>query len=284
MAEQKNFNYRDFVGSNDLLSLFWIVANYVLILGAAAACILLPDYFWWLYFPAIFLIATRQNALQDALGHDASHHNLFSRKAWNVAGEWLYFIPFFDTFQGYRQSHALHHKEVWGENDPARLAYERWGLLLPNINWFYAWFIKPFLLLDFFYFWRETFTSLREDPAYRWRILLFYVPLLGLSLVFGFWDWLILYWFAPMLWLKPAVEYWTEVIDHLNVQVGETRDSRGWFYSILLRSHNDGYHILHHHYPKIPWHRLKAAQKAFEKDRDLEKTYGMLDTYRALKR
>ena len=283
MAQETKFNYRDFVSPNDFVSAFWIAANYILIAGTAFACIYFDHLFWYLYFPAVFFIATRQNALQDALGHDSTHYNLFKRKRWNVYGEFFYFVPMFDEFHRYRKDHAIHHKEVWAEEDPARLAFERWGLLKPNVNWFYAWFIKPFLLLDFVYFWRETFTDLLEDPRYRIRILGFWLPIIAASIVFGFWDWLLLYWFVPMLWLKPAVEFWTEVNDHFNVQVGDTRDSRGLFYSLILRSHNDGYHALHHRYPKIPWYNLKKAHKVWSKDRDIEKSHGFFETYRAVK-
>lgn len=283
MSKTGTFNYRDYVGPNDFISAFWIAANYILIAGSAFLCIYFDQLFWFIYWPVVFFIGTRQNALIDALGHDASHYNLFQRKSWNRFGEFFYFVPFFDAFDRYRTDHAIHHIKVGAENDPARQAYERWGLLKPNVNWFYAWFIKPFLLLDFFYFWGEVFRDLVDDPVFRWRIFGFWIPLIAASIVFGFWDWLLLYWFVPMVWIKPAVEYWTEVIDHFNVRVGDTRDTRGIFYSLILRSHNDGYHALHHSYPKIPWYNLKKAQKAFEEVREVEKTHGFVDTYRKVK-
>lgn len=277
-AEARKFNYLDYTSPRDGYSVLSILFNYLLIGG-----LVYLSYWhlhWAFYFPIAFVIATRQNALIDSLGHDATHYNLFSTRKMNQRTEFFLFIPFWYSFHMYRKEHARHHGFLMQENDPAYQNYQHWGVLDEKPNWAWIWWIRPFLLYDLPSIFVGLWEGLRDDADFRWKWLVFWVPLTGLSIVFGFWPILLLYWVVPLLWLVPVIEYWTEVADHYEMQTdADTRDSRGLFLGRFLRGHYDGYHTLHHKYPRIPWFHLKRATKDYEKLAEVEKIHGLGELY-----
>lgn len=273
-SKRREFNYRDYTSPKDWLSALAILFNYVLIAGCAYL-----SYFhlhWAFYFPLIFIIATRQNALVDALGHDATHFNLFSSKKVNRSLDFLLFIPFLYSFEMYRKEHSIHHARLMQEDDPAFQNYQHWGVLDEKPNWLWIWWIRPFLLYDLPSILSDTWKGMRDDGEFRWKMLAFWGPLIGLSVWLGFWDIFLLYWVVPLLWLVPVIEFWTEVADHIALKgSGDTRDSRGLFLGRFLRGHNDGYHTLHHLYPRIPWFHTKRATRDWEKLQEVEKIHSL---------
>lgn len=276
------FNYLDYTAPRDGYSVLAILFNYLLIGGASYLSFF--HLHWGFYFPLAFLIAVRQNALIDALGHDATHYNLFSSKKANQNTEFILFIPFFYSFHMYRKEHALHHSFLMQDIDPAYQNYRHWGVLDKNANWTWIWWMRPFLLYDLPSILSDLWENLRDDADFRWKSLVFWLPLIGLSIGFGFWPILLLYWVVPLLWLVPVIEYWTEVADHYALLGdGDTRDSRGRFLGRFLRGHYDGYHTLHHMYPRIPWFHLKRATKDWERLAEVEKIHGLGEMYQIIR-
>ncbi|MEM1000919.1 MAG: fatty acid desaturase [Bacteroidota bacterium] len=271
-AEQ--FDYRTYTTPKNWLSALAILLNYLVIGGLAYL-----SYFhlhWAFYLPIVFVIAVRQNALIDALGHDATHYNLFSSRKWCRRMEFVLFIPFLYSFDLYRKEHARHHAFLMQDDDPAYQNYQHWGVLDPNPKWTWIWWIRPFLLYDLPSILTDFWGNLRRDADFRAKTLIFWGTLIGLSIGLGFWPLLLLYWLVPLLWLVPVIEYWTEVADHYAPDPeGDTRDSRGLFLGRFLRGHYDGYHTLHHLYPRIPWYNLKRATRDYERIRGVEKIHGL---------
>ena len=171
------------------------------------------------------------------------------------------------------------------KEDPAYQNYQHWGVLKENVNWTWIWWIRPFLFYDLPSILVDLWEGLREDADFRWKTIGFWVPLIGLSIWLGFWPLILLYWIVPMLWLVPVIEYWTEVADHYELQTdGDTRDSRGLFLGRFLRGHYDGYHSMHHRYPRIPWYNLKKATRDWEDQKEVEKVYGLAELFRIFTR
>ena len=171
------------------------------------------------------------------------------------------------------------------KEDPAYQNYQHWGVLKENVNWTWIWWIRPFLFYDLPSILVDLWEGLREDADFRWKTIGFWVPLIGLSIRLGFWPLILLYWIVPMLWLVPVIEYWTEVADHYELQTdGDTRDSRGLFLGRFLRGHYDGYHSMHHRYPRIPWYNLKKATRDWEDQKEVEKVYGLAELFRIFTR
>ncbi len=89
---------------------------------------------WTLDIPVFFLAILCVGAAQHqltALGHEASHHVLFSnRKANELISDWFCMYPCFTTTHHYRLQHLAHHQFV---NDPDR--DPNFAQLLVNGHW-----------------------------------------------------------------------------------------------------------------------------------------------------
>jgi fatty acid desaturase len=90
-------------------------------------------------------------------------------------------------------------------------------------------------------------------------------------------DELLLYWVVPMLWCYSSFFYWSEIEDHFNTNTG-TRTNVGWTNWL---THNNGFHSVHHKYPRIPWYRLREAHFALCADSS-DISRGFLDTFRQI--
>lgn len=272
----KQFSSRD-----DLKSALAIAVDWAIIVVSAYVSIQAGH--WLVYLGTVWLIGGRMMALGEVLGHDAVHFNLFTHRGANRWLDFLYFLPVFNTFEYYKDEHAIHHKQCMQAQDPTVLEYQRWQLDKPNLNIFYIWWIRPLLFFDTWYFITSIGSDLIHDRAYRVKLLTFWTIVIAIFAYFNALDVLFLYWIVPFLWLKPALEFWSETSDHYCVAAGVTRNCGGLFHRLFLNPHNDGYHTVHHRYAGIPWHQLPEAHRALIGDAEERKVYGFLETYREIR-
>ncbi|PWW53670.1 fatty acid desaturase [Actinokineospora spheciospongiae] len=215
----------------------------------------------------IFVLAcARQLRALECLVHDASHFNWSrtNRRANDISATLFAAIPTGTRISDYRQSHLLHHGKFATRQDPDRQRYAELGLDKLDRSSYGAYWLGIIRLLPKYQIgWFKSFLS---NPAY----LLF--PLLWAAVIFltifsrvtdtrfaltSFAAWLLAYGlFLPILRLagESAEHRYTKA----DTIFGATISNIGIMHRILFHPHGDGYHTVHHLWPGVPHHSLKA--------------------------
>lgn len=227
--------------------------------------------YWLVYVAVVFLIGHRQYAIGECLLHQACHHNLFTRKKWHYAFEFLYALPFGTDLVAYRKEHFYHHRYLLKEQDHTTEAYEFFGLAPAKKNLFWAFWIQPFLGYATWYY------APFESHFTRKKVLLFWVLVPGIFLATGHIWYLVLYHIIPQLYAARIFLYWYEIIDHYGTRTG-TRTEIGWFGNLL--THNEGYHAVHHWYPSIPWNNIRKAHEMLP--HEFDHSTGIWESYKQM--
>lgn len=269
---------------NGPLSLALVLLQWVIIAGLIAVSVYFDHIL--VYLAATWLIGSRMVALAEVIGHEAVHNNLFQRKSMNRSLEFLWFLPIFETFDGYQDAHNKHHAHLLKEKDPTYHDYKRWGMLEPKINYFWVWFIRPFFFFDTWHLIQTTVVGLWSDSAYRLRILAFWIPAGAVVALTGTAELFFWYWIVPFLWVYPALIFWSEVGEHYKTTEGTTRNTFGMLEWLLISPHNDRYHAVHHRFPRIPWFNLGRAHRALYEGQlgAASESSGFLDLYRQIRK
>lgn len=263
----------DFASRSDWRGALALVKDYVLIIGIAA----LSESFggWIAYLLAVWVIGLIQLGLGETLTHEAAHYNLFKSRRLNNWSQFLCSYPFGFTLADYRREHGEHHRLLNTNLEKLHEDYSSHGLLGDNRNMVWLWFFKPVLGYAGFAYLRSLLdlATSKSTP----RILAFWTVLLAAFAWGGKLDLLILYWVVPILWSYASFFYWSEIEDHFNTKSG-TRTNIGW---TNFLTHNNGFHAVHHRYPRIPWFRLKEAHYALlGESSDISR--GFFDTFRQI--
>jgi fatty acid desaturase len=272
---------QDFMYLNGPLSMGLILLQWVAIAGLIGLSVWLAHPL--VYVAVVWLIGSRMVALAEVIGHESVHNNLFARKALNRRLEFLWFLPIFETYDEYRDAHQKHHAHLLKEADPTYHDYKRWGMFESNINYFWVWFVRPFLFFDSWHLVQTIAHGLWTNLNYRRRILAFWIPagiVIGLT---GTAELLFWYWIVPLLWAYPALIFWSEVGEHYKTSNGATRNTFGLLEWLLISPHNDCYHAVHHRFPRIPWFNLGRAHKALFEPTAICESRGFLDLYRQIR-
>ena len=217
---------------------------------------------WWWTALTVLAIGTLQFALGEALLHEASHYNLFRSRVWNDRLEALYALPFLTTTDAYRAEHLRHHQRLGKGNDHVVQDYAYHGLTTVSSLAAWVWFGKPALGLTGIehlrYLWNR-------NPARAWlKVAIFWAPVLAICAAGGLLPALLLYWFLPLFAVFAPLLHWSEIADHYRTRTG-TRSRTSRIHNLLW--HNNGYHAIHHHFPRIPFHNLARAHRALGGDR-----------------
>lgn len=231
-----------------------------------------------LYALGIVVIASRQRALEHLL-HEASHGNLLKNPFLNRWATLLFIAyPNFHSFQEYRESHLLHHRDLGKDHDPDLVAYrklkvDQLPVSLRRFFWYYVvWngLRIPFLQLPDLL--RRVFGLFQE--SWRERIVrIFY--LIGAVIALVWTGWLIpflLFWMLPRAGVLPILRYFGEMSKHASLIHNQTvmTMTRNRFphpiEKYLMSAHNDNYHLVHHLFPNIPFYHLSQAHKILMHD------------------
>jgi len=215
---------------------------------------------------ALLFVGNRQRALGNLL-HEASHRNLYRRRALN---DWLaavFLAPALTSdLSLYRRLHSRHHALLGKDGqDP--------DLIVPIRDVKAGWWSNYLRQLASAENWLGSVRGHLANPRLSWRrrglIGIWWAVFCSLLVAVNgipFAIFFVLLWFTAKATTFHAITMFREMCDHFGLRPGGiysfTRDTitRGcWRW--LIHPHNNGYHLSHHLMPSVPHYRLPAMQK-----------------------
>lgn len=271
-----------------------------LVIGATIAIALYFDR-WWIYLPAIIVIAARQHAL-GVIMHDATHFRLFtSRWANEYVSNFFCAFPVGMSTQGYRGEHLAHHLNTNTESDPyyrmflgdkfwhwpktRRAAYLQMLADVSGLNSLH--YLAMFRRWMPLYQWRLN----RNNPQLARRCTidlitcsLYWAAIAALLTINGWWGAFLL------LWVLPAVTFYTLfsrlrwISEHpysSDVEPNRmTRHVTGKFWERWsIGPLNINYHIAHHLFPAVPLYQLPRVHARLMEHDDYRREAFRYETY-----
>ncbi|MBL3961003.1 fatty acid desaturase [Burkholderia sp. KCJ3K979] len=223
----------------------------------------------WAALVAVFAIGNRQRALGNLL-HDAAHRNLSNRANVNDRTAHLFLAaPLFNSLTLYRKQHAKHHAWLGDPvSDPDFIP----RVVNQGDGWFHAY---ARVLMDpttwarafFGHLVAKELTARRRLGVLLWWAT--YEALLTVAVGIRFALLFVLLWMIARATVFHAITTFREMTDHYGL------DPRGIFpytrdipqrrlVSMLLHPHHNGYHLTHHLFPHVPYHRLPELHARLE--------------------
>jgi fatty acid desaturase len=266
-------------------------------MGIAAAIALSERFFSVpLYIVAVLWIAARQHALA-ILMHEGAHFRLFRSRFLNdAASELLLAWPLLMTTRAYRRSHFAHHRHVNTVEDPdwVRKQTEEWAF--PKDRRDLAWMLFKdasglslprwalmVVALSGLAGRAEVRRTLAEWPLLVARALcLAAATAAAVRLDLG--RPLLLYWFIPLWTWFLAIMHIRSIAEHFAIDDERALTRTRTTYPSLLERlfvcpKNIGYHLDHHLFPSVPFHRLPELHATLLADEEFRRRAHITRTY-----
>lgn len=250
--------------------------DWLVIAAAIATCLA-----WFnplTYVLAVVVIGGRQHGL-GILMHEAAHYRLVKPRLLNDwLSEPLASWPIFITTRAYRFNHFAHHRHVNTPNDPDLQRKQSKAWLFPmSARALGTMLVRDVLGLNtheqlaMF----KTLAQAKKVGAaappkaprcYVLARLAHLAAMIAVLSVTGTWFWFLLFWVVPLFtWaklvmrLRSIAEHFATPSDHVYNRSRTTLE--GWFDRWFVAPHHIGYHLEHHLYPSVPFHRLPALHR-----------------------
>lgn len=273
-----------------------IVFNWIII--AAAIFLTLQYPLVPVYCLAIIVIGARMHALA-ILTHDATHFRFLKNRYWNDLLTNLFSMyPVFSSIEKYRANHLTHHQHLNTEDDPDWVAkLGKRGFTFPQTRTEFVTTILSYIVLyqgisDAIWFFKrfgrnKSTADNKENGTVR---LAYYLSIVAILTVFGWWTFFLLFWIVPYLSFFFLFQYIRSVAEHYGEMAYEdeltaTRTVLATpLEEFLIAPHNVGYHLEHHLFPGVPFynlpklHRLLMSQPDYAKQAHVTRgyTFGLL--------
>lgn len=212
------------------------------------------------YVLAIFPLGSRQQGL-GALFHDAAHR-LVTRRRWlnDALGGPLAAWPLGLTLAGYRRYHLAHHRTLGTERDPEsghKRLLAHWGLPLRPVHALH--FVSDLVGAGLPHL---AAAGRMTRPARMGEAIAFVLFWLAIG---TFFFWLHAPW-IPLLWVASiATVFWSGVRLRIYTEHLGTRDTHRLvmhpIFEAIVMPHAIGLHWEHHHFPRVPFYRLRALRQ-----------------------
>jgi fatty acid desaturase len=241
------------------------VCDWLMILGAFAAFLVWGPVISPL---AIIIMGNRQRALGNLL-HDAAHGSLGADRAVSdQVAQWLLFRPMWVSLWIYRREHFAHHRRLGSAGDDVDLIHSEadmhlsWrALLCGHLMRRETWLGSAFGQLP-----RLGTRELGLVLAW-WGTLLLAIALVvtpGASLAF------MLLWLGARASVFHFITTFREISDHVGLMPGtllgfSRNQTAGGLLGALFHPHNNGYHLVHHLNPAMPYFALPRAHALLQR-------------------
>ena len=238
-----------------------------------------------LYVLAIIIIGARMHALA-ILMHDATHFRfLRNKKLSDLLTNFISMYPLFSSIEQYRPNHLSHHRHLNTHDDPdwfAKLGRKEFQFpktkrefILTVLAYFTLvsgvkdaiWFLKRFGS-------DKNVKRKKKSSTFQTRLprIIFYVLLITVLSVFGWWLEYLMYWVIPYLSTFFMFQYIRSVAEHFGELaydnlLNATRTVKvNAIERFFFAPHNVGYHLEHHLYPGVPYYYLPRLHQLLMKD------------------
>lgn len=247
-----------------------ILGSWLVIAGA----ITLSAQFSWLYPLAVLVIANRIMAL-GLLVHEGIHQLLSpSLRLNDLLARYLCAIPTVISLSKWRVRHLIHHRFVGTSADYDAYLYTYFPL---PIGRFLKQLLSGQVFLGHLLYFTDldrvlklkglpTAPALKSKESDAVSFLLFYVVVVVVLSVFGWWMEFLLFWIVPYLLCQPMTLLYN-CLEHSGIygNADENHRSRTIIGSRLLvglfMPLNVNYHGEHHRFPKIPQYNLSQVHQ-----------------------
>lgn len=274
-----------------------LVREYAVLAAVAWGCLATYDWIvasgrslWWMlpvYAATVLVIGGWTQNRLAVLIHESSHYMLFRNRLLNeLAANLLVAFPLFAVMGNYRAVHWAHHRNVNDpEHDPdLQRLLQHHPREFPIGKWRFLWEyvlvqMSPHKAISYLRGRAKyAMVPIRERStgqdfewlsprATRWLRRGYLLALVAVLTWFGWWPEFLLLWMAPMFTVYPAVLFLREIAHHGNYpDNGDFTNSRvyegKWLEREVFFPFSEQNHVLHHMFPAIPWHKLRAAHGA----------------------
>ena len=222
-----------------------------------------------LYLAAAAWIGARQHALA-ILMHDAAHFRAARNRRLNDLLGVLASAPLFISLHAYRLEHFAHHRHVNTEDDPQWVDRDTPEWKFPKSRTQLVWLLVGDLLG------LGAFGTVRYILRLQKRLwdhgagiaLVALQPALTITIVAAviatgtllpltlYWIIPIATWLTMVLRIRSIAEHFALPRDHVLTETRSVIPTR--FEMLLIAPMNIAYHIEHHQYPSVPFHRLRS--------------------------
>ena len=235
-----------------------VVLCWAQIIGVDYLAVRLNNPIMWV---VAFLLAGRQFALLNILGHEAAHRLLFSKKSLNDrVGRWIVGYPGFTPIDQYRRGHMAHHRDEMGPEEPDTMLYAFYPITpaslrrkltrdaIGNSGW------KNF---------KGLLRGARKARVARVIIGVQVVIALAFALLGHPWLYLIL-WFAPWMTVWRVLNRLRAIAEHGGMTRSDDRRltthhvRQGFWARFWIAPYKTGWHLAHHVDIGIPFRNLPA--------------------------
>ncbi len=246
-----------------IASSIWTWQHFPLILAIPVYCL------------AVLIIGARQRGLR-VNNHQGTHNALAKNKYLNyflaaVLGSWLVL----ESFSGYAHTHNSkqngHHPNLGTDKDVDHQAVVQQGLYDENRT---PEQVKLYLLSlplqtpnYVLFLLKNRIWNSEENKTERITRLLYFSALVGCCTYFGWGQYFLIYWLVPLFttsnWLGAFVqlaEHYPLITKSNPVDIYVSRNrllSPLW--NLFVGTHGEGFHLIHHFYPTLPFWNMKKA-------------------------
>ncbi|APU13109.1 fatty acid desaturase [Actinoalloteichus sp. GBA129-24] len=235
------------------------------------------------YLLAAFFIGGRQRAVAGVL-HMATHRAFMANhRVGSVLGAVFGGYPVLQSFTAYRASHLGEHHGRLGdpERDPDYRQYKDNGLCgdnlgRPALNRYLRKVVGPRSTGSYIlYLLRHRIWSRDEAPFERALRITLLVAVLAWAVVANWWLWLILLWFVPLVTTQVWIGAVAELMEHfplienaprIDLYMSWNRDYGFWTRFLFGETDGEGFHLVHHLFPRTPMWRLREVDAILAKD------------------